>query len=347
MARLRLVVIGASAGGVEPLRQVISALPADLPAAVLVVLHVAPYQASSLPQILARVGKLPAVHPRDGAKLQAGRIYVAPPDHHMLVEDNHVAVTKGPKENRFRPSIDALFRSAAYTAGPSTIGVILSGALDDGTSGLWSVKRMGGVAIVQRPTEAQMDSMPLSALQQVKVDHEVAAGEIGPLLVKLLKAPTRRRPRVPKALERRLGIEVAIAAKNEAFQKGVLGLGELTSFTCPECHGALARIPELKMARYRCHTGHAYTDSSLLEGVMEATGELLYQVVRSYEEAVLLLRDMATHLKAGGDAERAKPFEQKAKDLQSRSEALHKAMLDHESLSGDNLGQTPRKPGRG
>ena len=101
------------------------------------------------------------------------------------------------------------------------------------------------------------------------------------------------------------------------------------------------------MARYRCHTGHAYTDSSLLEGVMEATGELLYQVVRSYEEAVLLLRDMATHLKAGGDAERAKPFEQKAKDLQSRSEALHKAMLDHESLSGDNLGQTPRKPGRG
>jgi|SRR5688572_17152555 len=343
MAKPRIVVIGASAGGVEPLKQVAAGLPADLPAAVLVVLHVPPYQASALPEILSRAGKLPAEHPKHGRRLEAGRIYVAPPDHHMLVEGSHLAVTKGPKENRFRPSIDALFRSAAYTAGPGVIGVILSGALDDGTSGLWSVKRLGGVAIVQRPSEAQIDTMPLSALQQVEVDHEVPTAEIAPLIVKLVSSRARRRIRVPKELGQRMRIEVDIAARNEAFQKGVLGLGELTSFTCPECHGALVMIPELKMARYRCHTGHAYTDSSLVEGVMASTGELLYQTVRSYEEAVLLLRDMAKHLKEGGDPARGRPFEQKAVELQRRSELLHKTMLEHESLSGDNLGQPVKK----
>src|SRR5688572_25460972 len=141
-----VVVIGASAGGVESLREVVKGLPADLPAAVFVVLHISPFQPSSLPEILSRSGPLPACHPEDGAKIEAGRIYTAPPDHHLLIERGRVAVAKGPKENRFRPSIDALFRSAAYSYGPKVIGIVLSGALDDGTSGLWSIKRLGGTA---------------------------------------------------------------------------------------------------------------------------------------------------------------------------------------------------------
>src|SRR3954465_10223325 len=151
----RIIVLGASAGGVESLKDVLCELPADLPAAICVVLHVPAYQPSALPTILSNCGNLPAVHPKDGATIEEGRIYVAPPDHHLLVEKGYLAVKKGPKENRFRPSIDALFRSAAYQYGPRCIGVVLSGALDDGTSGLWSVKRLGGIAIIQEPNDAR------------------------------------------------------------------------------------------------------------------------------------------------------------------------------------------------
>src|SRR5256885_7605157 len=156
----RIIVLGASAGGVESLKDVLSKLPAKLPAAVCLVLHVPAYQPSSLPEILTKCGKLKAIHPADGAKIKPGFIYVAPPDHHLLIEKDHLAVTKGPKENRFRPSIDALFRSAAYSYGPRAIGIVLSGALDDGTSGLWSVKRLGGIAIIQEPSDARFESMP-------------------------------------------------------------------------------------------------------------------------------------------------------------------------------------------
>lgn len=157
-------------------------LPADLLAPVFVVLHIPPFVASSLPAILSKAGPLPAVHPKDGVKIKGGFIYVAPPYHHLLIGNGSMAVKKGPKENRFRPSIDALFRSAAYVYGPRAIVVILSGALDDGTSGLWSIKRLGGIAIVQQPNQARFESMPGSALEYVEVDHNLPSTEIGALL---------------------------------------------------------------------------------------------------------------------------------------------------------------------
>lgn len=341
MSKLRIIVLGASGGGVAPLREVMAGLPADLRAAVLVVLHIPPYRASMLPAILGRAGPLPAHHAVDGEALKAGHIYVAPPDHHLLVDGRRLAVKRGPKENRFRPSIDALFRSAAYSAGPNVTGVILSGALDDGTSGLWTVKRLGGMAIVQRPSDAQVESMPLSALQEVEIDYNVPAREIGPLIDRLVKEPLRDVPGEP-ALRKRLKIEIGIATEDAAFQKGVMEIGSLTPFTCPECHGALVKIPELTMNRFRCHTGHAYTDSSLLEAVAESTGEMLSQVMRSYEEAVMLLREMAGNLERSGDAKRATPFLAKAKELERRSRAMHDSVLQHENLSGDNLGQLER-----
>ncbi len=248
-----------------------------------------------------------------------------------------MAVKKGPKENRFRPSIDALFRSAAYNHGSNVIGIVLSGALDDGTSGLWTIKRLGGIAVVQQPNDARFESMPLSALDQVRVDYQLPAKEIGPLVARLAAARRRGDTKGETDLRKRLKTELAIATEGGAFQKGIMAMGDLTPFTCPECHGVLVRLMEDKMARYRCHTGHAYSDSALLEAVMESTGEMLWQVMRSLEEAVMLIKHMAEHIEVGGEVERAKTYFHKAHELEARSKTLHGAVLKHESLSGDNL----------
>lgn len=335
------IAIGASAGGVETLKEVVSGLPKDLPVPVFVVLHIPSYVASTLPRILSAAGPLKAVHPKDGDRIKPGVIYVAPPDQHLLIEAKRVAVKRGPKENRFRPSIDALFRSAAYVYGTGAIGVVLSGALDDGTSGLWSVKRLGGVSVVQRPSGARFESMPRSALEYVEADHQLDALEIGPLLGKLVSQGPPPAGEEESDIRKRMGTESEIAGDGGAFQKGVMEMGEPTPFTCPECHGVLVKIAEGKMARFRCHTGHAFTDNALLEGVMESVGEKLWQVIRSMEEGVMLLNNMGDHLKDAGDMDRAESFYEKARTLEQRSETFHCDVLTHESLSGDNLAQAP------
>ncbi len=334
------IVIGASAGGVPALQAVVAQLPADLPAPVFIVLHIASSGVSLLPEILTQAGPLPAVHPRDGTPIEAGVLYVAPPDHHLLIEHGTMAVKRGPKENRFRPSIDALFRSAAYVCGPRAIGVVLSGALDDGTSGLWSIKRLGGITMVQQPSQAKFPSMPRSALESVEVDYMLPATEIGTVLGRLAQAPVPNSGET-SPLRTRMGTEGQIAAEAGAFQKGIMELGTLTPFTCPECHGVLLRLAEGPRARFRCHTGHAYTERALLDAVMTSTGERLWQVIRSFEEAVLLLHHMGHHWQEAGDAPRAATFVAKARELEQRSRTYHADVLQHESLSGDNLGQQP------
>jgi two-component system chemotaxis response regulator CheB len=338
-----IVVVGASAGGVESLREVVGGLPADFPGALFVVLHIPPFQPSSLPQILTRSGPLSAHHPKDGERIQSGHIYVAPPDHHLLIDSGSVAVTKGPKENRFRPSIDALFRSAAYSYGSQVVGVILSGELDDGTSGLWSIKRRGGIAVIQQPSEARFESMPLSALAQVKVDHQVSAHEIGPLMARLTMTQNARDVQGDEGLARRLKTELEIAREGGAFQKGIMEIGELSAFTCPECAGVLVKLKEGGMTRYRCHTGHGYSDSALLEGVMESTADMLWKVMRSFEEAVMLLRHMAERIQAEGDKPRSEIYLTKSRELEARSKMFHEVLLQHESLSEENLGGPERK----
>ena len=335
----RIIVLGASAGGVETLKEVLCELPADFPAALFVVLHIPPYQPSQLPKILSDCGRLKAVHPSDGDGIKTGHIYVAPPDHHLLIDHGRIAITKGPKENRFRPSIDALFRSAAHSFGSRAVGVILSGALDDGTSGLWSIKRVGGTAVVQQPSDARFESMPKSALEYGDADYTLSAGEIGALLPRLVSNNAAEPTAVDEELNSRMEKEIDIAQEGNAFRKGFMKFGELSPFTCPECHGALVRLVEGRMSRFRCHTGHGYTDNALLEGIMETTGEQLWQVMRSLEEAVMLLHEMGCNLDKAGDAGRAKVFFDKGQDLEKRSRKFHDLVLGHESLSGDNLGQ--------
>src|SRR5688572_1397980 len=180
-----IIVIGASAGCFEALKNLVKDLPANLQASIFIVWHMSPDVTGVLPQVLTRVGHLPAKNAEDGERIEPSRIYVAPPDHHLVIENSHVRVTKGPKENRFRPAVDPLFRSAAYSYGSRVIGVILSGALDDGTSGLWTIKYRGGVAVVQDPADAEIPSMPRNALREVEVDYIVPISEMAELLVRL------------------------------------------------------------------------------------------------------------------------------------------------------------------
>lgn len=335
MTKRDIIVIGASAGGVYALKELVSALPPDFDAVIFMSLHVSPHSPSYLPEILNHAGPLKATHPTDGEPIQRGRIYVAPPDHHMLVEHDRIVVKKGPKENRFRPSIDALFRSAAYTYGSRVIGVVLTGLLDDGTSGIWSVKRLGGVAIVQEPEDALYPSMPDNVLQHVEVDYRVPIVELAPLLCQLIKETVidKHEP-VKKELER-MEVEVSIAAQKNAFELGILQLGELTPLTCPECSGSLVSIREGKLIRYRCHTGHAYTASTLLAEVTKTVEESFWKAVRSLEETAILLEQSSQQFAEGGNTAAAEQFAQKAGETRQRALSAREFIFQQEQVSED------------
>ncbi len=336
MPKRDIVVIGASAGGVLALKELVSLLPANFEAAVFVVQHVSPHSPSYLPQILNMAGFLKAEHPRDGETIEVGRIYVAPPDHHLLIEEGRVLVKRGPKENRFRPSVDALFRSAAYTYGPRVIGVVLTGMLNDGTSGMWSVKRLGGLGIIQQPDEAMYPSMPTSVLEYVDVDHQVPIGELGALLTRLIHEPAPD----PRALSpeeaERMQTEVKIAAQKNAFDMGIQEMGHPSTLTCPECHGALVQLKEGKLIRYRCHTGHSYTASALLSEVTESVEASLWSVIRGLEETILLLDQTAQAFTDVGQPDEATPFLEKARQTRERARRLHEFTFQQEQVSGES-----------
>jgi two-component system chemotaxis response regulator CheB len=244
--RRDIVVIGASAGGVEALRELVRALPADLPAAIFVVLHVAPTGPSVLPAILQRAGSLPAVHPAHGERILPGRIYVAPPDRHMLLQGGRITLTVGPRENRSRPAIDPLFRSAAVEFEQRVIGIVLSGSLDDGTAGLRAIADRGGLTIVQDPQEATHPMMPQSALEAVSVDHCLRVADIAVLLTSSISGPGNfESPGPPRA----------VLKEETAPPPGI--------FVCPECHGPLQEVDESGILQFRCRVGHVFSPESL------------------------------------------------------------------------------------
>lgn len=319
-----IIVIGASAGGLEALRLLVAALPADLAASVFVVLHTSADSPGLLPGILERAGVLPAAAASDGERTRPGRIYVAPPDHHLVVEPGVVRVTRGPKENRFRPAIDPLFRSAAQTYGPRVVGVVLTGYLDDGTAGLWTVKQLGGTAVVQDPADALVASMPLSALQHVNVDYCVPLSEVAPLLARLAGEEAGEGGfEMPEETE----IEVSIAKAEQALAAGVLRLGDPSNYACPECHGVLLQLREESRIRFRCHTGHAYSLESLVAEIDEGIEESLWSAVRSIEEKVLLMRQLAEHIGEGGGAQAATKFRELAQAAQRRADLVRRAVM--------------------
>jgi two-component system chemotaxis response regulator CheB len=182
-----IIVVGASAGGVEALISLVTGLPPDLPAAIFVVLHMPPWARSELPKILSSNGPLPARLAGDNQPFVSGQIYIAPPDHHLLLEKGCTLLWRGPRENRARPAINSLFRSAAGAYGSRVTGVVLSGALDDGSAGLWWIRRQGGAAVVQDPSDAAFPDMPQNALKYVDTAYVAGISEIGPLLARLAR----------------------------------------------------------------------------------------------------------------------------------------------------------------
>ena len=296
----RVVVIGASSGGVAALLQICAALPRFFPAPVCIVQHIGSLP-SMLPELLRHHGPNHAMHAEDGQRLTAGTLHVAPPDHHMLLEGDTLHLTRGPKENHARPAIDPLFRSAALAHGPRVVGVILTGQLDDGTAGLKAVHTCGGVTIVQDPDSAAEPQMPRSALRNVPVDHCVPLEAIAPLLVDLAAIPAPPAGAgIPEALQR----EVAIN-RGEPVMENLEVIATPASLACPDCGGALWEVKDPKPLRYRCHTGHAFTALSLANAQKETAEQALWSSVRALQEREMLLRRMASIAEATGDGTQA------------------------------------------
>jgi two-component system chemotaxis response regulator CheB len=316
----RLVVIGTSSGGIDTLIELTRALPPDFAAPIAVVMHTAPESPGVLPDILSRNGTLAAVHPANGERLRPGRIYVAPPDHHLLIEPGRVQLSKGPRENRFRPAIDPLFRSAAQAYGPAAIGVILSGSLDDGVAGLWTIKQLGGTAVVQDPAQALFPSMPENAMARVAVDYVVAMSDMPGLLADLALAEPAAAHDVD--IPTSLDIELRIVKEEDPMKAGVEHLGAPSRLTCPECHGVLSEWDESGHTRFRCHTGHAYSIASLRADIDQSIEATMWNAIRSLQEGAILLRQIANRADVAEAPEGAVKLNDRAGALERHANLL-------------------------
>lgn len=299
MASPNIVVVGASAGGLDALRRLVAQLPGGFAAPIFVVQHLAPSSSTeAILMALNRAGHLPCAEARDGAGFSNGHLYVAPPDHHLMIVSGKMRVTRGARENRSRPAIDPLFRSAAVAYRSRVIGVVLTGYLDDGTAGMTAIKRCGGVCVVQDPDDAAYPDMPRSVLGQVKADHVVPLAEMGSLLVRLLERPRRAQRKIP----RDIAIEARIAERVLSDLPSVEAVGEPVPFNCPGCGGVLWEVSRGKLLRYRCHTGHAYTSAVLLAEQAARIEETLWTALRMFEERRNLLDKVSSSGGAGTSA---------------------------------------------
>jgi len=301
-----IVVIGGSAGALPALIQLVKELPADLPAALFVVIHSSPHARSHLAEILSRAGPLPAVGARDGEPVQPGRIYVAQPDRHLLLQDGHVRVQRGARENRSRPAIDPLFRSAARAHRARVAGVLLSGQLSDGVMGLLAIRLQGGVTIVQDPAEAAYPSMPRTALEHGAADAALPVQEIASTLVRLVNEPA-----AGDTLMADLDDREALTIE-EDFQEQELNErdGEPAVVTCPDCGGTLWQHRAGSFIHFRCHVGHRYAHDALMLEQSESLERALWTCMRLLKEKVALARQMAHRFRETGQPESADQVEE-------------------------------------
>ena len=332
MAIERLVVIGASSGGIDALRQLMGALPGDVGAPICVVSHTGPESPAVLDTILARAGTLPTSMARNGERLRNGHVFVAPPDHHLLIEPGVVCLSRGPKENRFRPAIDPLFRSAAQVYGPRVIGVVLTGNLDDGAAGLWAIRQLGGIAVVEDPATAPYPSMPANALRRVPDAHVAPLPRLAALLQQLLATSVHREAVVPSD---NLDIEVRIAKDEPPLHAGVLSLGAASTYACPECHGALMAVREADHTRYRCHTGHAYSTETLLAAVSESIGRALGAAERALQESEMLLRQHADDSDPDFDRDRITSLRRQADHASRQAQAIRTLISERAPVAAE------------
>jgi two-component system chemotaxis response regulator CheB len=332
VAHRDMVVIGASAGGLQALKQILSAMPRDVEAALLVVLHTADHSSSMLPHILERRGNMPVSHPRDGDPIQRGRVYIAPPGFHMIVEEGFLRVLQGPRENLHRPAIDPLFRSAAAAYVRRVIGVILTGMLDDGTAGLMVVSARGGEAIVQDPQSASFPSMPRNALNQVPNAHVLPLDQIAAFVLQLIgqELPSETEPASRSSLgQASLGAakETRITELNMDEVSSEDRLGRPSPFACPDCGGVLWEIEQSGFLRFRCRVGHAFTASHLGVEQRQAVETALWEALRALEESASLYRRMASRARTSHHELPARLYQERASNTESNSKILRDFLL--------------------
>jgi two-component system, chemotaxis family, protein-glutamate methylesterase/glutaminase len=323
-----IVVIGGSSGGIDAVLSLVAQLPTDLPAALFVVMHTAPDGPGFLPQILNRVTSLNARTANDPDDIKQGTIYVPPPDHHLLVKDGIVRTIRGPRENRMRPAIDPLFRTAAVAYSTRVIGIILSGYLDDGASGLLAIKRCGGIAIVQDPSDAEVPDMPRNALEKAPVDYVVPIKEMGALLSDLVRSTSPQAVPIPDDIR----LEARIAETGISTIDMTEQLGPLTPLSCPECGGPLWHIEEDEVRRYRCHVGHGYTAQFLLNAQKHDLEQALWEAVRSMEQQVKLLESLASDERRAGRERTAVMYDSRARESKQHAEVIRRHLIDKDAL---------------
>lgn len=316
------VAIGASAGGIEALRNLVAALPVDFQAAVLVVLHLPPKGTSVLPQILSRAGALKAITAEDGMPAEGGCIYVAPPDCHLLAEDGVVRLDHGPRANGHRPAVDPLFRSVAEAYGAAGAGVVLSGVLDDGTAGLMAIKRAGGMTLAQDPGEALYEMMPRSAIEIVAPDYVGTAEQIGRKLAEVADGRPPEPADSPPATTEELLIEVDRGSSDNPQP------GDLVGLTCPECNGAIWLDDRGDFLRFACRTGHAYSLEAFIDEHSERVEAALFTALRTLEERAALYRRMAERHRVAGNVRTAERFSLRAESAVQHAFVLRE-VIEH------------------
>ena len=319
-----IVVVGASAGGVESLIAFVGALEADLPATILVVLHVPASGASALPRILERAGKLPVEIATPRQELQRGKIVIAPPDRHLVVVDDQLRTSHGPRENGHRPAVDVLFRSAARACGPRVIAVVLSGSLDDGTAGAIVVKERGGIVLAQDPVEAAYPGMPQSVIKHVDVTEVSTAGQLGKEVARLCRTPATASEDIVSPDPVIAEVEMALMLDSAAFEQPQ----QPAAFGCPECHGALYEIEDGGLLRFRCRLGHAWSSHGLLLEQAQSLENALWMALRTLEEKATLSSQLAERAAERGSVLTCKRFTEQAQ------EATHSAALVRRLLQG-------------
>jgi len=323
VAERNIIVVGASAGGVEALMQLCAGLPGDLAAAMFVVQHLSPDSESALPKLLNRAGGMPAASAVDGEAVRLGHIYVAPPDRHLLLRSERILLSRGPQENRTRPAIDALFRSAAVAYGSRVVGVVLTGLLDDGTEGLIAIKKAGGTSVVQDPADASWPSMPANALLRDHVDHCLPLAELPALLTTLSQETAGPNLKLPPEII----VEDQIAAREFAVMKKELSPpGHPSPLSCPQCGGVLNEIAEQDGIRFRCQIGHAFTSLGLEAAQNDEIERALAIAVRTHRDRLHLFLRMEAGARERGLVHAAARWERAAVESRRLAGVLENAM---------------------
>lgn len=321
MANRDVLAIGTSAGGVEALIFIAQRFPREFPAAILVTIHLPSYARSGLDDLLTRTGPLPAQFARDGDPVKTGHIYIAPPDRHLLLDGERMSLGEGPRENNSRPAIDPMLRSTALCCSARAIGVVLTGTLGDGASGLWAIRQGGGIAVVQDPMDAAFPEMPMMALNRAKPDYVVGLDEMPALLDKLVRQPAGESRPLPRSLK--YEVEIARSGSNGMDNIDKLdGIGHRSVLACPDCGGVMWEIDEEELVRYRCHVGHTYTAEVMSLALDENLRRALASALRALEERVALAGKLHRQAVDAGHRLLAQNWAEKAREFEREMEVI-------------------------